>query len=225
MRKVIDMAGQRFGRLSVVDYQGASHWRCVCDCGSIKRVKRSSLLARSVVSCGCFGKERRQAANTTHGCSAGKDRRPEYTAWLHMKARCLNPQHESFHNYGGRGITVCDRWLDGDGAQGGFACFLEDMGVKPAGFMLERQNNSLGYFPGNCRWATREEQNSNTRANRVVLWAGRQMPLSAACTMTGANYGRVRDRLVAGWSIEDAMSTPPLPPQRRKKRGSTAVKQ
>jgi hypothetical protein len=86
---------------------------------------------------------------------------PEYVAWMHMRARCLKSNHPSYHRYGGRGITICDRWDN-------FANFVADMGPRPAGLEIDRINNDGNYEPGNCRWATRKQQMRNTSANRLI---------------------------------------------------------
>lgn len=89
-------------------------------------------------------------------------RNPTYTAWLQMRDRCDNPTNKSWADYGGRGIKVCERWMT-------FEAFFADLGARPAGLTLERSNNELGYEPGNVRWATRTEQNRNTRRTKLTL--------------------------------------------------------
>ena len=146
--------GQRIGRLLVVKrapnkLEGdaiRAQWFCQCDCGNIKKVLLSNLRAKhGTISCGC--------ARRFHG----KHKTPEYVAWVSMLQRCTNPQSPSFHHYGGRGITVCERWLK-------FENFLADIGPRPSPELsLQRINNDLGYFSENCKWATRKEQASNMR--------------------------------------------------------------
>lgn len=140
MGKWIDRTNERYGRWTYLapDVGG---WVARCDCGTIEVVR--ALHGRS---CGC---EQREAA-TRHGLEGTK----VYNVWGSMLQRCRNPRHRAFHNYGGRGIRVCDRWLD-------FRNFFADMGHAPAGLTLDRINNDGHYSPENCRWATWSTQNRN----------------------------------------------------------------
>ena len=147
--------GTRFGRLVVVCLQGSDKWGsrqydCLCDCGGRKVVVQYNLTSGHVRSCGCLQRERR----IKHGMSSS----PEYVAWLNMRDRCFKEQDPNYKNYGGRGITVCDRWKDS------FQNFYEDMGPRPSGLTLERVDNNGNYEPNNCEWATRAAQLSNRRA-------------------------------------------------------------
>lgn len=122
-----------------------------------------------------------------------------------MRARCEKPDHPAFVNYGHRGIAVCERWYS-------FEAFLEDMGPRPsARHSLERENNDLGYQPGNCRWATRGEQARNTRVNRIVTFRGSEMTLAQAAELAGVSYSTACRRLNTGWSLDAALT----PPERR----------
>jgi len=162
--KRIDMTGQRFGRLVVVKfsytakYAGkgrAAHWQCVCDCGRKTIVARNNLLNGSVVSCGCKQQEdriRQGKANRRHGHSNRGSRL--YQTWFTMRARCNNPKHTYFENYGGRGIKVCERWEI-------FENFLADMAPRPNGRTLDRIDPDGDYEPSNCRWATARQQRHN----------------------------------------------------------------
>lgn len=118
-----------------------------------------------------------------------------------MLARCDNPKNPAYPRYGGRGITVCDRWRTFEG-------FLADMGERPAGKSIERINNDGNYEPGNCRWATAKEQNLNTRSNRLVTIDGETRPLAEWAELRGLLVGTVYDRLYRGWNIERAINTP-----------------
>lgn len=158
-----------FGRLRVTG-EGARRGRnrtaaCTCDCGKAVEVLTFSLTSGRTQSCGCLQRERQSAtakvvglANKRHGES--QKRTPEYSAWLSMHSRCGNPRHRAYANYGGRGIAVCERWA-------AFENFLADMGRRPSEkHSLDREDNDRGYEPGNCRWATDSEQNSNRRRPR-----------------------------------------------------------
>lgn len=128
-----------------------------------------------------------------------------YWVWADMLSRCRNPNHKHFANYGGRGITVCDRWQ----AEGGFDRFMADMGERPQGMTLDRRNNDLGYSPENCRWATRKEQNSNRRNCIFVEIDGEKITLRECCRRLGISYRpivkRIQDR---GWPVEMALEVP-----------------
>ena len=162
-----DISGLRVGYLTALRYHGSdgrrSLWVVVCDCGTEKLMDPSELKKQGkrgvIASCGCKRKETIAARNTRHGMS----KHPAYAAWRSMMDRCRLPTHQAWANYGARGITVCTRWADS------FDNFWGDMGstYKP-GLTLDRIDNSAGYSPENCRWATYTEQANNTRANRMV---------------------------------------------------------
>lgn len=112
-----------------------------------------------------------------------------YHAWQHMKARCYNPKCRQYKYYGARGITVCRRW------KGSFESFAADMGPRPEGGSLERVDNSKGYSPKNCRWATQHEQTRNTRQNRHIAYAGRTQCLTDWCRELGVNMSTLKYRI------------------------------
>lgn len=134
------------------------------------------------------------------------DGTPEYLAWLSMRSRCTNPQHKAFHNYGGRGITVCSEWLEN------FESFYRDLGPRPGpGFSLDRVDNNLGYFAGNCRWSTKKEQANNVRHNRVLIFNGEPLTLAEAADKFKIKYSTLKRRLDQGLSPEEAVTRPVRP--------------
>lgn len=127
----------------------------------------------------------------------------EYGSWQHMKRRCLNPEHEAFKNYGGRGITVCERWIHS------FSNFLTDMGPKPSpGHTIERSDNSKGYYPRNCKWATRREQQNNRRQNRNITIGSVTKTLTEWARDSGKRPRLIGQRISLGWDIRDALEAP-----------------
>jgi hypothetical protein len=154
MAKRADLAGQRFGKLTVIDYShtGVNNnaiWNCVCDCGNTTQVPTGKLNAGITKSCGCYRRE----ASTTHGHTY----EPEYYVWTSMRQRCTNPKNNRYPAYGGRGITYDPRWDD-------YQNFISDVGRRPSPqHSLDRVDNNKGYQPDNCRWATSKAQAANKR--------------------------------------------------------------
>jgi hypothetical protein len=172
MGALLDLTAQRFGRLLVVE-RGENRgcgvtWRCQCACGTEHVARAGHLRSGRTQSCGCLplGPEHRARAAvraTKHGHAARGKRSPEYSSWSGMVGRCTNPRVDSYPDYGGRGITICDRWRFGEDGKYGFECFLADMGPRMDDHTLDRIEVNGNYDPVNCRWATRSEQNRNQR--------------------------------------------------------------
>lgn len=131
-----------------------------------------------------------------------KTNSPEYGIWVGMKQRCLDRGCRAYRSYGGRGITVSKEWLDS------FEAFYRDMGPRPSGLSLDRIDNERGYSKENCRWATKKEQQRNTRANIFVMAWSRRIPLAEACEQSSLPSSVIRARLKLGWTPEDALTRP-----------------
>lgn len=171
MRKTSNLVGRRFGRWLVQHSAGRNHcgrliWVCRCDCGGSKIVPSSSLLRGESRSCGCLRAEETGKRFSKFGNHDPKRSvfRSEASSYSAMLQRCYNNKRVKYPEYGGRGITVCSRWVRGENGVSGFSCFLDDLGRKPGpGYSLDRINNDLGYSPENCRWATSAVQSRNRR--------------------------------------------------------------
>lgn len=201
-----DLIGQKFGRLTVIgkNSERSPHryvrWDCLCDCGGSITVVSNNLATGDTTSCGCYRKEVVTQAQTTHGMSSTT----EYSSWQNMLNRCTNPNEEAYKNYGGRGITVCERWLNS------FENFFADMGFKPGPeYSIERRENNRGYSPDNCHWATRGEQNNNKRNNVLFEYNGETKTIKEWSVVSGINYDKLHARLMQfNWDFERAIKTP-----------------
>ena len=201
--RLLDISGKTYGLWTVIERapsaNGCTRWLCQCACGTRSEVYAAFLVDGRSRSCGCQKPAISRALATTHGGTTLK----EYRVWCWMKDRCSNPENPKYSNYGGRGITVCERWGD-------FPSFLEDMGKRPSPeHTIERINNNGNYEPGNCRWATRLEQANNKRNNRGITFQGITMNLSQWARQTGIGVDVISQRLgKLGWTVEDALTVP-----------------
>lgn len=156
--------GDRFGRLIVTGSEAVRSasklkWACLCDCGTKRLVLAYQLKSGKTRSCGCYKADLERARG-----EGSRKKRPEYESWCHMNGRCFNKNHHKYARYGGRGITVCDRWRDS------FDTFYADMGPRPTpSHSIDRINNNDSYLPENCRWATPSEQTRNSTTPRAVI--------------------------------------------------------
>lgn len=197
---MMNLTGRQFERLQVieeVERRGRTRrWRCRCACGNERIVQQGNLVSGHTLSCGCLGQEHATAAKVRHGHAGWKKQSPEYRVWTGIMSRCRNPNEPAYPNYGGRGISICARWHD-------FRNFLADMGLRPSPHhSIDRIDNDGPYAPDNCRWATRIEQNRNTRASRIITWNGQARHLKAWAEETGIKYKTLHARLQKGWSLD-----------------------
>lgn len=212
MTRTQDKTGQRFGKWTVL---GLSHiniqayWRVRCDCGREAVVAGGPLKQGKSRSC-------RPCSSRIHGAAKKDTRTPEYRSWAAMIQRCNNPRNKNFAYYGGRGILVCERW------QHSFAQFLADMGPRPSPkHSIDRINNDGGYEPGNCRWATQEQQKGNKRTSRVMDLNGEQLHLAEVARRLHLPRELIRDRIdKLGWDAEKAFTTPLRTMQRTRRRAA-----
>ena len=183
MTGFLDRTGQVFGRLTVKEVVKKGRntvWRCQCECGTVVTVEVSSLRQGTTKSCGCLQRETIAKLTYRHGKASNPG--PTYTTWKTMRRRCLTPTNAMYRYYGGRGITVCERWND-------FANFLADMGEKPPGLTIERLDNDRGYEPANCIWTDTRTQNRNKRTIRHITVCGTRMLVRDACAAYGISPG------------------------------------
>lgn len=205
--KAKDITGLRSGRLIAlgpIKHERGRHvfWLCQCECGNTAEVDSSHLRSGHTTSCGCRGREKTILRNTTHGM---KDD-PLYETWSSMIKRCYNQNSKNYHNYGGRGIAVCDEWRHD------FKAFYDHVSRLPhwgeEGYSLDRADNSLGYFPGNVRWAVPLVQARNSRHALPIEFRGKSQCLTAWADELGISSKTLRSRLFrGGWSIERAFTT------------------
>lgn len=195
----LPLADRRFGKLLVLDKhrmkrgktQAKTQWLCRCDCGCEKWISRQELVSGKTKTC------RRYPCTKRGGM---RDYRA-YKTWRQMKSRCLHPKSKHFKHYGGRGITICKRWLT-------FRNFLGDMGDQPPGASIHRIDNDGNYEPGNCKWSNPKEQARNRRSSRLVEHGGLKLCLAEWEDRLGLPSGILRCRLYRGWPAEKALSLP-----------------
>ena len=200
-----DLTGKKFGRLTVIEktdkrVSGCVVWRCVCDCGNECFIIGSNLTRGNTMSCGCLAKELISKVNYKHGQNNTKI----HSIYDNMKSRCYNENTESYSLYGGRGITVCDEWLND------FQVFYDwamANGYRD-GLSIDRINNDEGYYPENCRWVTVKEQANNRRSNRLITFDDETHTLTEWAKIKNISPKTLFTRIYDGWSVESALITP-----------------
>ena len=214
MPRALDLTGQTFGRLTVIERKGSDKqrnalWECLCTCGNTTVVAAIELRRGHTKSCGCLKIEMAKTNDwNIKQVKYGNDVRrcqewPEYGVWKRMRQRCNGIFCAEYARYGGRGIKVCARWNN-------FQNFLTDMGPRPSKrHSIEREDNDGDYEPTNCRWSTETEQNNNRRNNRVLEYDDKSMTVAQWARYLDINYKVLNARINRfKWSIEKALTTP-----------------
>lgn len=208
MAKLIDLTGQRFGRLVVVCRAGSDSkknavWRCRCDCGTEKIINGSSLRNGRTKSCGCYNDEIRADGcrkRATHGMKGTR----LYKTWQNMKSRCYREKDISYPNYGGRGIKVCDEWLHSFEA---FRDWALANGYRD-NLTIDRKNPNGNYEPSNCRWQNSKQQANNRRSNKYLVCDGKRLTYAEWADLYGITERTISRRIAAGWDAERAIKEP-----------------
>lgn len=201
-----DCTDFRTGKLTVLKptgtrtLHGQAIWECICDCGTTCYLSSNQIKGNK--SCGCLKRNQHRLSKTN-----------AYSSWLSARLRCLDPTHHNYHNYGARGITMCERWLD-------FKNFYLDMGNREAGLSIERINNNGNYscgkceeclrnnWPVNCRWANSLEQGQNRRTNKYLTAFGRTASLAEWSRITGIPKSTIKNRARKGKMTNEEIVTP-----------------
>lgn len=197
MGSFIDLSGNRFGRLTVIERDHSKNgkvvfWLCKCDCGKTKSVSGGNLRSGHTKSCGCLKLES-EASHFLSNDSIRKKNIRLYSIWKSMKRRCYSKKHKAYHNYGGRGIFVCDEWI----GNSGFHNFVE-WAIKNGycdNLTIDRIDVNKEYSPDNCRWITYKEQQNNRRNNRYITYKGETKTLAEWCEKYGIRFCTLERRL------------------------------
>lgn len=209
MGKLIDLTGQRFGRLTVIEKapakQGCENavWLCKCDCGNSSVVQSQSLRSGRTRSCGCYQKEKITKMLLVHGQAKGNQTRL-YKIYHGIKNRCLKEKDPSYKRYGHKGITICEEWRNS------FEAFYE--WAMSHGYSddltIDRIDSNGNYCPENCRWVTYKVQNNNTSRNHLITYNGKTQTLAQWAEEMGIKYDTLSARINRShWNIERALTT------------------
>lgn len=202
----IDMTGEKYNRLFVISYFGKdkgrkSMWLYKCDCGKECIVDGYKIRTGKTKSCGCLSSELAKGRLTTHGMSSSRI----YSIHNAMNERCFNSNTIEYHNYGGRGITVCDEWKGRKGFEN-FAKWAFENGYAD-NLSIDRIDVNGKYEPSNCRWITHKEQCNNTRFNKIIEYQGEKHTLKEWSEILKIPYKRLKRRLDLGWDVKKAFET------------------
>lgn len=209
MGKTVDIEGQRFSKLVALHSEHHTttggnkikYWKCRCDCGNYTSVSTHDLLSGHTKSCG----------KCIYNVSPKVRYKRIFDAWRMMLARCENPKAQAYHNYGKRGIKVCEEWHDFDA----FLIWTLSNGYEET-LTIDRIDVNKGYYPENCRWTTDKVQSNNRRSNHFVEYKGEKHTVQEWSEITKMPYSTIASRLHNGWSIQDTFERMPKKYPRRK---------
>jgi len=200
-----DITGESRNFLTAIGYGGRfnggtkTKWWFMCQCGTVKLLTPRAVLDGKTKSCGCMSVLLNRKSHSKHGM----EKTPEYRSWQAMKTRCYNPRSQDWERYGGRGISVCDRWFHS------FENFFLDMGARPEGCSIDRIDNNGNYEPGNCRWACIKTQAQNKSNNLLLTHNGVTKCLAEWADESGISRNTMYSRVVESkWEIGKAISAP-----------------
>jgi len=202
MTKPIDLSGKRFGRLTVIDRAvntaaGKARWNAICDCNTPVACISSQLSSGHTQSCGCLRRETAAKSGRLYSTTHGMSYTAIYRAWAAMKNRCYDKNHPHYHDYGGRGITVCDYWLES------FESFLADMQESYGeSLTLDREDNNKGYYKENCRWVNWTVQQRNRRDNLIINTPLGKMTVAEAGEKFNLKRHTIYKRIKNNWPEE-----------------------
>jgi hypothetical protein len=190
MPTAIDATGERHNRLTalrrVANKGSQPRWIFRCECGTEVEASIGAVRSGAIKSCGCLIGEANRRRLLKHGYKGT----PTYLSWQNAKGRCFNPRNKRYPDYGGRGITMCQRWRDS------FEAFLEDMGERPAGTSIDRYpDNDGNYEPGNCRWARKGQQNGNVRGRTRVAHDGQTYSIKEFAALMNVDFANLYYRI------------------------------
>lgn len=209
--KLIDLTGQKFGRLTVIERAPTKNkrtmWKCVCNCKdkTVCIVNGESLRSGKTKSCTCLSREKVRIRMTQKSLTHGKTHTRLYNTWHNMKQRCNNPNSKAYILYGAEGKKVCDEWQKFEP----FYDWAISHGYRKD-LTIERIDGTKGYSPENCRWVTQKEQCNNRRSNIKITYNGKTQSAGQWAKEYGLKATLFRQRLKKGWNIERALTEKPF---------------
>lgn len=219
----VDLTGQRFGHLTVVEFVGrrrhpgggvSSMWKCQCECGNECIVSNSGLRS-GTQSCGC---KRIKRGKESHLYKHGESNTRLYKIWSDMKKRCYSKNYKDFNNYGGKGVRICDEWI----GENGYESFRDwaishgyDENAEEGKCTIDRINVDGNYEPKNCRWADASEQANNRTTSRFLTYKGVTHTVAEWAKILNVPYARLQSRIYLGWSAEDTIEIGKLKANRK----------